>query len=210
MASVYRLILAAGRREGLTTEQLPDFLGLESGGDLLLLGQEELNDQDLTASIREVLVDSTIEDGLAETERILMAAMRVGQHRFARTVLQNCGHTCVFCGFAPPGDKTQRLLVASHIKPWSSCQSSRERLDHRNGLAACPTHDVAFDQGLLAITDDLRIHLAPVLQQAVVAGDGAQYYFARPPLRERLLFPQDSDQPQHRYLRWHKEHVFGG
>ena len=45
----------------------------------------------------------------------------------------------------------RRMLVASHIKPWKD-SSPRERLDHRNGLAACPTHDAAFDAGLLAWT----------------------------------------------------------
>jgi putative restriction endonuclease len=36
------------------------------------------------------------------------------------------------------------MLIASHIKPWR-ISTSTERLDVRNGLAACPTHDIAFD-----------------------------------------------------------------
>ncbi|WP_407664684.1 HNH endonuclease [Micromonospora tarensis] len=32
------------------------------------------------------------------------------------------------------------MLVASHIKPWR-VSTHAERLDPRNGLAACPTHD---------------------------------------------------------------------
>jgi hypothetical protein len=35
-----------------------------------------------------------------ESERILLAVARVGQHLFARQVLANCGCRCVFCG--PP------------------------------------------------------------------------------------------------------------
>jgi hypothetical protein len=53
-----------------------------------------------------------------ETERILLAAVRAGQHVFARSVLANWGNRCVFCGFAPPATG-KRLLLAGHIKPSS-------------------------------------------------------------------------------------------
>ena len=36
------------------------------------------------------------------------------------------------------------MLLAGHIKPWKDSTSS-ERLDLTNGLAACPSHDVAFE-----------------------------------------------------------------
>jgi hypothetical protein len=39
------------------------------------------------------------------------------------------------------------MLVAGHIKPWKD-STSAERMDLRNSLAACPSHDVAFDAGL--------------------------------------------------------------
>ena len=41
----------------------------------------------------------------------------------------------------------KRMLVAGHIKPWKD-STSAERMDLRNGLAACPSHDVAFNTGL--------------------------------------------------------------
>lgn len=209
MTSAYRTLLAAARAEGIGPEVLPDFLSLEAGGELFLLGQDELTEQELASSVRQALADATTpDDGFLETERILIAALRVGQHRFARSVLHNCGHACVFCGFAPPGERNQRLLVASHIKPWSRCVNSRERLDHRNGIAACPTHDVAFDQGLLSVNGRLSIHVAPVLERAVAAGEVAQHFFARPPLRHSLLLPEGADALEARYLRWHKDNVF--
>jgi putative restriction endonuclease len=42
------------------------------------------------------------------------------------------------------------MLLASHTKPWGD-SFSRERLIYRNGLAACPAHDAAFDSGLLSV-----------------------------------------------------------
>jgi hypothetical protein len=44
----------------------------------------------------------------------------------------------------------KRMLVAGHSKPWKDSAPS-ERMDPRNGLAACPSHDVAFDTGLLTV-----------------------------------------------------------
>lgn len=206
---VYRVMLASARAAGFAAEALPDFLLLEHGGDLVLLGQEELEpstlERDLEALLREHHGESAADQ--RETERIYLGAVRVGQHVFATNVLRNCGRRCVFCGMAPLGDKNNRLLVASHIKPWRD-SSNRERRDHRNGLAACPTHDVAFDTGLLTVNGGLRIHVAPSLSEAVLAGDVAQHYFARPPLREVLLLPEHSDAPGEQYLRWHKEQIF--
>jgi hypothetical protein len=116
-----------------------------------------------------------------ETERILLAAARVGQHVFAQQVLANCGSRCVFCGMQPAAFGAKRMLLAGHIKPWKD-STSTERLDTRNGLAACPAHDVAFDTGLLAVNGGLRIHVARSLSDATVADPLARQYYGRPPV----------------------------
>lgn len=51
------------------------------------------------------------------------------------------------------------MLVASHLEPWRD-SAPAERLDALNGLTACPTHDVAFDTGLLTVDGGPRIHAA--------------------------------------------------
>jgi hypothetical protein len=43
------------------------------------------------------------------------------------------------------------LPIASHVKPWAR-SDSRERADVGNGICACPTHDSAFDAGLLTVS----------------------------------------------------------
>jgi hypothetical protein len=73
-----------------------------------------------------------------------------------------------------------RMLTASHIKPWRTSTSS-ERLDVRNGLAACPTHDVAFDTGLLTVNGGLRIHVAPHLHADARDDPAVRAAFGRPP-----------------------------
>ena len=89
------------------------------------------------------------------TERLLVAAAHVGHHRFARDVLRNCNHDCMFCGLASGPELEKRgLLVASHIPPWRD-SDDRERLDVANGLGACPSHDAAFDVELLLVSTGL-------------------------------------------------------
>lgn len=207
---VYRMLLAAARAEGIGPERLPDFLGLEAGGNLVLLGQDELESSVLEADLQQRLDRWRRHPGELserETERVMVAATRVGQHLFASHVLRNCGHQCVFCGFAPPTFQAPRMLMASHIKPWRD-SDNRERLDHRNGLAACPTHDVAFDVGLLTVNGGLRIHTASRLSAVMETDQLARQYFDRPPLREVLLLPDGADPPAVEYLRWHKERIF--
>jgi putative restriction endonuclease len=207
---VYQVLLQAARAEGIGSDRLPDFLGLEHGGELALLGQEELDISVLEEAVRDQL--SLYSGGTAwselETERILLAAARVGQHVFAQQVLVNCGKKCVFCGLQPAAFGGRRMLMAGHIKPWKDSTPS-ERLDPRNGLAACPAHDVAFDTGMLTVNGGLRIHLAPSLADAVQTDPLARQYYGRPPLREVLLLPDGAQAPAVKYLDWHRQNVFG-
>jgi putative restriction endonuclease len=206
---VYRMLLQAARAEGIGPGRLPDFLGLEHGGELVLLGQEELDVSVLEAALRDQLSrdgGETVQSAL-ETERIVLAAARVGQHVFAVQVLANCGGQCVFCGLRPAAFGARRMLLAGHIKPWKDSTPS-ERLDLRNGLAACPAHDVAFDTGMLTVNGGLRIHLARPLAQAIQNDQLARQYYGRPPIREVILLPEGAQAPAVKYLDWHRQKVF--
>ena len=79
----------------------------------------------------------------------------------------------------------------------------------RNGLAACPMHDTAFDQGYLTINGGYRIHRASVLEQSIVKDQGASYYFGAI-LHARLLLPEQAKMPAVHYLTYHREHIFKG
>ena len=142
-----------------------------------------------------------------DTERIILAAARVGQHVFALNVLNNCGRRCVFCGLNPSPGVARRMLLAGHIKPWKD-SSAAERLDPRNGLAACPSHDVAFDTGMLTVSADLQIHIAQPLADAVRGDRLTRQYYGRPPLLDTLLLPDDAERPRQKYLDWHREKIF--
>jgi putative restriction endonuclease len=206
---VYRVLLHAARAEGIGTDRLPDFLGFENGGELTLLGQEELDLSVLEESLRDQIERDAGQSGWSplETERILLAAARVGQHVFAQQVLTNCGSRCVFCGLQPAAFGARRMLLAGHIKPWKD-STPPERLDPRNGLAACPAHDVAFDTGLLTVNGGLRIHVARSLSDATLNDPLARQYYGRPPLQEILLLPVGAQPPARKYIDWHREKIF--
>ena len=177
----------------------------DGGGDFDLLGQEELAQYtfDTVVAVQAAKHRALLLAGEAETTRLAEQSVRLGQHRFARSVLENYGHTCAFCGFSPQSLPRHKLLVASHIKPWAQCDS-RERLDVRNGVTACGVHDAAFDTGLITVNGGLRVHLARKLQVSVRNDPGADNYFGTV-LRSTLILPADSVRPGKAYLEWHQQ-----
>jgi putative restriction endonuclease len=204
---VYRTLFAAARAEGIATDRLPDFLHLENGGELTLLGQDELGPAELDRLLTEADPHGEVPD--AETERIVVGQARVNQHFFAKNVLRNCGCRCVFCGLSPSVFGGRRMLVAGHIKPWRD-SSPKERLDVRNGLAACPAHDIGFDNGLMTVGLDFRIRVATALVAAIESDERARHFYGTPPLSQALILPVTALSPSSKYLGWHRKRVFVG
>jgi len=210
LQALYGTILEAARSSGVVEARLPDFLGLEGADRFELLGQDELANEDLERAVEPDLARLAGAMGdipESVTERLLIAAARIGQHRFATDVLTNYQHSCGFCGMRPgPGLERKGLLVASHIKPWRE-STSRERLDATNGIAACPSHDTAFDAGLLWVNGGYRIHYHRSLVHALGGDVGMRAAFGRPPLSEALVLTEGARRPAARYLSWHRENV---
>lgn len=207
---LYQTILVAARATGLGPERVPDYVGTEGG--LALLGQDEIGSQEVGLALQEardhassLALRSLLGD--SATERIVEQRIRLGQHRFAAAVLAAFDRHCGFCGFSPTGLGARGLLVASHIKPWAVCADERERLDPRNGIAACPTHDRAFDGGILTVNGGLRIHRAHRLEVRL-ADRVTESFFGTRVVGERLLLGPSGSRPAKRYLDYHREHVF--
>lgn len=75
-----------------------------------------------------------------EAERLVV--QRVGQDLFRSALLDFWGGKCCVTGLALP-----QLLRASHIRPWSACETDEQRLDVFNGLLLSPNLDALFDGG---------------------------------------------------------------
>jgi len=208
--ALYNRVIGAARQMGIGEDRLPDFLALEGVARQELLGQEELPNRVVEAvvEVKAAKRRAQLLAGEAETVRLVEQEVRLGQHRFAGAVLDNYAHTCGFCGFSPRSLPKHRLLVASHIKPWS-VSDDKERLDPANGVAACPTHDAAFDSGLITVNGGLRVHRAPPLERSSRSDPGVDRYFGDS-LLPALAVPSSGSRPGGSYLTWHHEHVYQG
>ena len=210
---LYLTALRAARHMGIGTRRLPDFLRLERVTDYPRLGLADLADsrfdemiEQEAAQLRAAKLRHNQELSSAETTRIVQHRARVGHKAFATEVLRRFDSTCGFCGMAPRSLQGNRLIIASHIKPWAD-SSNRERRDPRNGVAACPTHDAAFDKGLITVNGGLRVHRSQRLRASVQRDKGVEHNFGES-LREALIVPSGVDPPRDAYLRWHHEHVY--
>lgn len=102
-----------------------------------------------------------LEDFTGETRRVV-TEQRIKQHFFRRAVLSSYRGRCCMSGLAEP-----RLLIASHIVPWSKDKANR--LNPSNGLCLSAIHDKAFDKGLIALSDDFRVLVSNELLHSVDA-----------------------------------------
>jgi putative restriction endonuclease len=74
------------------------------------------------------------------------------QAAFRNELMRLYSRQCALCD-----TRHSKLLVASHIVPWS--QDSKNRLNPRNGILFCLTHDAAFEAGILYVLPDLTVEL---------------------------------------------------
>lgn len=80
---------------------------------------------------------------------------RQGQHKLRKVLLQNYNSTCAMCNINTP-----KLLVTSHIKPWSE-SSADERINPSNAILLCKLHDSLFEHGFISLTDEYDILYSP-------------------------------------------------
>jgi hypothetical protein len=132
---------------------------------------------------------------LTKTERKRLLAARLGQGGFRQDLIsywQGCSVT---------GCRQDRLLRASHIKPWSK-STDAERLDYHNGLLLVPNLDTAFDQGFITFDRNGMILISSRLDERDAKTLGIEDGMRINP-REKLTGEH------RRYLEYHrKKHGF--
>ncbi|MGG3805665.1 HNH endonuclease [Metabacillus fastidiosus] len=96
---------------------------------------------------------------ITQTEKERLIKARIGQGKFKKLLIEReC--KCALCGVTDP-----RVLIASHIKPWSA-STNEERLDVNNGLLLCPNHDALFDKQLISFDVQGKIVISQTLDEA--------------------------------------------
>ena len=120
--------------------------------------------------------------------------------KFRVAVLQAYNNTCCMSGLhVEPGFS---LVQACHILPHAKLGP-----DHiANGLALCANLHLAFDRGLISLSDDFRL-----LTHRDLTESTSPYGIRQLQGRQILLPVRESHFPGRDYLRWHRErHGFGG
>lgn len=124
-------------------------------------------------------------------------AFRLGQEKYRREVIDHMAQ----CPFSKITD--ERLLIASHIKPYNICIKENRKdqaLDYLNGLALTPTYDKLFDQGYITFTDEgflvCGTLLTPYTWDKLNINPNAK--------NKMKIFPENREE----YLDFHRQHVF--
>lgn len=93
---------------------------------------------------------SSIEIMERKKKKTTKTSSREGQQKYRKAVIDYMPQ----CPFTKISD--DRLLIASHIKPYKVCvneNKKEESIDYLNGLALSPTYDKLFDQGYITFTN---------------------------------------------------------
>lgn len=136
------------------------------------------------------------EDFTGETRQVLIE-QRIKQNFFRRAVMSSYRGRCCMSGLSEP-----RLLIASHIVPWS--KDKPNRLNPSNGLCLSAIHDRAFDKGLITLTDDLKILVSEELR-------GRNETFVKEvvlPLDGRTIELPERFMPNPTFIKWHRNELF--
>jgi DNA-cytosine methyltransferase len=110
-----------------------------------------------TKALDDIEENAAIDYSVADKKAVSL--VRVKQNFFRRAVLISYEGRCCMSGVSDA-----RLLVASHIVPWSADVANR--LNPRNGLCLSAIHDKAFDRGLIALSDDHRVMISDSVRRS--------------------------------------------
>ncbi|OWY70610.1 HNH endonuclease [cyanobacterium TDX16] len=175
---------------GLLQEQNSE-LDLE-GLRAIAIGRASRRDADLEM-IDAAIEKSLLEQPIEKTEKDQLVKARRGQGRFRANVAKFEKH----CRITKVADSS--YLIASHIKPWRSCENY-ERLDGENGLLLAPTIDFLFHRGYISFADSGALILSPVAVAETLVALGV-------PVDGTITTGSFTD-GQSGYLAYHRREVF--
>ena len=105
--------------------------------------------------IEKLIID---DNRISETEKEMLVKARIGQGEFRKKLI-NKYKKCIITGITD-----ERILLASHIKPWRS-SNNIERLSEENGLILSPLYDKLFDIGLITFDKNMKVLISSQLNK---------------------------------------------
>lgn len=109
--------------------------------------------------IEERQIEEIKSANISKTEKESLVVSRIGQGFFRKNLIKKYKY-CLITGI-----RDERLLLASHIKPWRS-STNEERLSADNGLLLSPLYDRLFDEGLITFDKNLHIEVSSDISKA--------------------------------------------
>ena len=139
-----------------------------------------------------ILVGTANEEITTQKEALITA--RNGQGKFRNKLLAYWNSACSATKMG-----NERLLRASHIKPW--CDSdNEERLCKFNGLLLTPNLDALFDKGLITFEDNGKIKISHEVSLADLKKLGVD---------NSLFLRKNKIQARHKvFLSYHRTNIF--
>lgn len=123
-----------------------------------------------------------------EAERLVV--QRIGQNIFRASLMDYWQSRCPLTDITDPA-----LLRASHIIPWSQCETDEQRLDVHNGLLLSALWDAAFDTGFVTFDDSG----CPLFSSKLGVAAKNCLTWTKPVLLTDM---------HRRNLDWHRQHIF--
>lgn len=160
------------------------------------------------AKIRAKLEKKTIEESLKIEskdfighEKEVVIQQRIDQNAFRKMILNNYNNTCAISGI-----NDSRLLIASHIIPWSKRIESR--LNPENGICLSALYDKAFDSGLITVRpNDYTVMISKSLKDTLTK-ESFNGYFKNIENKE-IIYPEEH-KPNTEFLQYHADNIFIG
>ncbi len=132
-----------------------------------------------------------------EVSKEQLVKYRQGSIKYRKQVIEHMPQ----CPFTKITD--ERLLIASHIKPYNICikeNKEYEAIDYLNGLALSPTYDKLFDQGYITFTNKGELicgtQLSPFTWERLNINPNVK--------NKMRIYPKDREI----YLDYHRNYVF--
>lgn len=131
------------------------YIGQNLGTTLSTVTQTEtellltpFSDEDTQSINNEAKSIAVLLEGFNGEERDVIAKYRLNQGKFRKLLINYWGGTCAVNSLSD-----ERLLVASHILPWSK-STDNQKGDPFNGLLLSVVWDSVFDKGLISFDDE--------------------------------------------------------
>ena len=147
----------------------------------------------INAAVKEI--NNIEKSNVSKEEKEILKASRTGQGKYRQLILEEFPAGCIITNI-----NDDRLLIASHIKPWID-SNEEEKISRFNGLLLSPTFDRLFDQGFITFQNDGTVNTSPYISPMNWRKIG---------LQNDKKFELKREGKREEFLEYHRTKIFKG